>query len=793
MGKTSDFWKFSDRLPWVKANAPGRDPQRTELPLSEKRPTPKLQAHNRNGDGNGTTTTPLSAAHGAQSQSHHSGSTSSTAADNTSPASSPSAPPQSTHEATREKSPPVKQNGEPPHKPNIFIRFWQHVWTALTHSWLNVLLIFVPVGIASEAAHMSPTIIFAMNAIAVVPLAGLLTHATETVSRKLGDSWGALLNVSFGNAVELIIFIIALVKNEVRIVQASILGSILANLLLILGMAFLLGGLRFREQIYNNTATQMHACMLSLSVMSLLLPTAFHASFADTELADRRTLKISRGTSVVLLLVYVLFLLFQLKSHKHLYASTPQHIIDEESYPGVLHHAFESSSDSSSTSDGDSSDTDSSSGSHTTARKRIKRAFRMRSKSTASSVMTGAVSSPSLDGNNHHFGSQDGHHGPHPANEANHYIRRKASNANDLGAIASGDEADVDLRHERRQTKVRDFGGSDNASINSPESGRGRKRAKKRSKKRHHRRHANEKQPGFDEKEALRLDSHSSSDQAAPLHGEVQTIAPQNQLPLGSGVPSSRLPSALRQFSAAKPSLLSNNVFTNPATLEGQPSTMRPGLQRSRSLPEMKDREQQIVSTVPPFPRRVAVAVDDEEEGNHMSPKAAVVMLLISTALVAVCAEFLVDAIPEMTENSNVSQAFIGLIILPIVGNAAEHVSAVTVAYKNKMDLALNIAVGSSIQIALFVTPLVVLLGWFMDKDMTLFFNIFETISLFVTAFVINFLILDGRSNYLEGALLIAAYVIIAVCAFYYPDTAAQSELGGSESEGVARLLRLFV
>jgi Ca2+:H+ antiporter len=134
------------------------------------------------------------------------------------------------------------------------------------------LLVFVPIGIIVEAIGLSPGIIFGMNAIAIIPLAGLLAFATEAVAVRLGDTLGALLNVSFGNAVELIIFIIALVKNEIQIVQASLLGSILANLLLILGMAFLFGGLRYREQVYNSTVTQMSACLLSLSVMSLLLP-----------------------------------------------------------------------------------------------------------------------------------------------------------------------------------------------------------------------------------------------------------------------------------------------------------------------------------------------------------------------------------------------------------------------------------------------------------------------------------------------------------------------------------------
>lgn len=165
-------------------------------------------------------------------------------------------------------------------------RFFIHTKNALCHSWINVLLVFVPVGIAAEAAHMSPSIVFALNAVAIVPLAGLLSHATESVASRLGDTIGALLNVTFGNAVELIIFIIALAKNEIRIVQASILGSILANLLLILGMAFLLGGLRFREQVYNSTVTNMSACLLSLCVMSLLLPVSCLASHPTYNLAN---------------------------------------------------------------------------------------------------------------------------------------------------------------------------------------------------------------------------------------------------------------------------------------------------------------------------------------------------------------------------------------------------------------------------------------------------------------------------------------------------------------------------
>lgn len=246
--------------------------------------------------------------------------------------------------------------------------------------------------------------------------------------------------------------------------------------------------------------------------------------------------------------------------------------------------------------------------------------------------------------------------------------------------------------------------------------------------------------------------------------------------------------------------MLSNNVFATPPPPASSAHTPvptfrgRPTIRRTNSLP---DRLNQQPAVPHPYLTPSAIRSDtparvgSEEQGaenaaaeeeHGMSRTAAVVMLLLSTALVAVCAEFLVEAIPEMVDNSPVSEAFIGLIILPIVGNAAEHVTAVTVAAKNKMDLAIGVAVGSSIQIALFVTPVVVLLGWILNTEMSLYFNLFETVSLFATAFVVNFLVLDGRSNYLEGSLLIAAYVIIAVGAFYYPDSESQSVIGGGNS-----------
>lgn len=148
-----------------------------------------------------------------------------------------------------------------------------------------------------------------------------------------------------------------------------------------------------------------------------------------------------------------------------------------------------------------------------------------------------------------------------------------------------------------------------------------------------------------------------------------------------------------------------------------------------------------------------------EHEEHILSPWAAGVALVVITIAVAVCAEYLVDSIDSIVETAHISKTFIGLILLPIVGNAAEHVTAVVVALKDKMDLAIGVAIGSSMQIALLVTPFLVLLGWAIDQPMTLHFETFETVVFFLSVLVTNYLIQDGKSNYLEGAMLLGTYV----------------------------------
>ncbi|KAK1984075.1 calcium/proton exchanger [Colletotrichum cereale] len=640
----------------------------------------------------------------------------------------------------------------------VFTRFYLTSKMILFHSWVNVLLIFVPIGIIVQALHLNPGLVFAMNAIAIIPLAGLLSHATESVASKLGDTIGALLNVTFGNAVELIIFIIALVKNEIRIVQASLLGSILANLLLILGMSFFLGGLRFREQIYNSTVTQMSACLLSLSVISLVLPTAFHASFQNSFKAEDQTLKISRGTSVILLLVYILYLLFQLKSHAYMYESTPQHIVDAESAPGPAIGFFDSSSsEDSSDEDTESDSSDSSGGTVRKTMRKVMRAGRKR-KSSVASVNADGLSrtrTPSV-------GTSNGSEGT-----------------------------------DSRPTIPRfNSGGSDEAMEEKP-------RKHRKHRRRHHKYHKKSKKTS--RSGTVDIDDHEPI-----INGQVETPMRTGE-PMrfdfadqGAAAPTGETAEASQSTSRSRPvsglrglsiKSLAPAVFTAPSdplvmaptSSAGPVPRVRFGIRRTNSLP---DRLNQYGSNVRApggmFPAQASVAaansglcVDVKAVGDdHLSRTAAILLLLFSTGLVAVCAEFLVGSINEVVETSPLGEIFIGLIILPIVGNAAEHVTAVTVAMKNKMDLAIGVAVGSSIQIALFITPIVVIIGWALDRDMSLYFTLFETVCLFVSTFIVNFLVLDGRSNYLEGALLCATYIIIALVAFFYPNMNEASSMG---------------
>ncbi|KAH9928219.1 calcium/proton exchanger [Fomitopsis serialis] len=354
-------------------------------------------------------------------------------------------------------------------------------------SWLNVLL----------HLHWDAALRFAFSFIAIMPLAALLGTATDQMSLKLGQTLSGLLNASFGNAVEIIVGVAALLQIPLSLMFPKMLGSILSNLLLVLGCSFFAGGLKYSESSFHQTAAQASSSLMTLACITLVIPAAYHSaqshagnsttlvnSIANavvdgTDLdtaSERGLLLISRGTALLLLVVYVGYLFFQLKTHAYLFTE------DE---------------------------------------------------------------------------------------------------------------------------------------------------------------------------------------------GEV--------------------------------------------------------------------------------------------EAQLMNVPAAGSALLLVTVITSFCADYLVASIEEVATRYGISKPFIGVILLPIVANAAEHVTSIWMARKNKMALTIGICVGSSIQISAFVVPLLVIVGWMTGHNLTLFFSNFETIVLFVSVLLVQFLIQDGKSNYMEGMMLMTLYLVIAI------------------------------
>ncbi|KAF5359726.1 hypothetical protein D9756_003366 [Leucocoprinus leucothites] len=459
----------------------------------------------------------------------------------------------------------------------------ESLWAIVRCSYLNVMLVFIPVSWAlhfalPETMANRDTLIFVFSFLAIIPLAKLLGWATEELSLRVGQTLAGLMNATLGNAVELIVAIIALIKCELRIVQSSLVGSVLSNLLLVLGMCFFAGGLKYQEQGFGAGAVQLNSSLLTLSVIAILLPAAFHFA-AGAQISDdqegRDILAVSRGTSIILLVVYVGYLLFQLYSHAQMFQDDSPDVAPSTEF------AF-----------------------------RKKRREEKERKAAAKS----SEQSPQMITSSH--------------------MHSEPTHLDDTGAVTTS----------REHT----FGTTASPGLN------------------------------------------------ASLHGSPHVLA--------------------------KPT---------------------------------KDIE--------------STSSESEAEKPAMTALVAIGLLLVVTALVGVTAEFLVTSINGLTQSGTISEEFVGIILLPIVGNAAEHVTAVTVSVKDKLNLSLSVAAGSSIQIALFVIPLIVTLGWILDKPMTLLFDPYESIVLFFSVLVVNYVVQDGKSNWLEGFLLMMLYLILAVTFWFYP------------------------
>jgi len=193
-------------------------------------------------------------------------------------------------------------------------------------SLLHLLLVFVPVAFLLHLAHAEGTWVFIASGLAIIPLAGILGEATEHLAEHVGPGIGGLLNATFGNAAELIIAIFALQSGLYGVVKASITGSIIGNLLLVLGASMVAGGLKVKIQSFNAMAAGMSSTLLLLSTAGLVVPALFYYLLTVHEVpADRITqmdLDVSLDVAIVLFVTYVLSLVFSLQTHKHLYDAT---------------------------------------------------------------------------------------------------------------------------------------------------------------------------------------------------------------------------------------------------------------------------------------------------------------------------------------------------------------------------------------------------------------------------------------------------------------------------------------
>jgi len=194
---------------------------------------------------------------------------------------------------------------------------------------MNWLLLFIPVALALEYFHAQDPWVFFAAGLAIVPAAALIVRSTEQIATYTGEAIGGLLNASFGNAPELIVALVALRAGLLDMVRAALVGGILANLLLALGISFLAGGLRYRIQTYNASAARVYGSMTLLAALSLMVPSAFSRLLAPGAPVREEAL-LNFGLALVLLAAYALYLLFQLKTHPDEFAGEPGKLSDEK-------------------------------------------------------------------------------------------------------------------------------------------------------------------------------------------------------------------------------------------------------------------------------------------------------------------------------------------------------------------------------------------------------------------------------------------------------------------------------
>jgi Ca2+:H+ antiporter len=192
----------------------------------------------------------------------------------------------------------------------------------------NWLFIFIPISIALEYAHASAPLIFFSAALSIIPVAKLIVHSTENLATYTGDAIGGLLNATFGNLPELIISVVALKAGLYTMVLASIIGAILANLLLALGVAFFIGGTKYHTQDFNPVSARLYSTMMVIAVISMGVPSFFNRMFGGNDIIREQSL-LNIGLAIVLLIGYGLYLFFMIKTHPEFFKSTKVEEVEE--------------------------------------------------------------------------------------------------------------------------------------------------------------------------------------------------------------------------------------------------------------------------------------------------------------------------------------------------------------------------------------------------------------------------------------------------------------------------------
>ncbi|KZT73698.1 hypothetical protein DAEQUDRAFT_424911 [Daedalea quercina L-15889] len=597
---------------------------------------------------------------------------------------------------------------------------WKYV---LFGSWLNVFLLLLPVSwILKLATVGTDTLIFTACMLSMIPLVKLHDIAIGVLSRRMGGTKTGLINASFSNLIELVVAITALRKCELHVVQSSLIGAILSKQLLILGMCFLAGGLRFYQQDYDPTATIIHSSLLSIGVGAVCLPAAFHFALsynpadlesAGTSLQQQKAdlLMMSHSVSFLLLLIYFAYLIFQLCSHTHLYQDS---IKPSERIPGVpLSQSVRS----------------------LTKTMRVNSEnLRIRRSNSNASPQPGWQSSPR---------SKAAIKGRHVDAE-----KEKSSPVEELPET-SFDSSDgtgaqyanhPDRARHRTAYLLSPYGATSEVTLSSDEFGKLREDPTVRlvHDKQHGRGRSASVSDGYNSERSRRYsssseDSKRSSFESGGKHVSVNEVVSSY--------------SEARKDGICSVQVGDENVHRNQQ-IQGEDG-------QGTSVP----------------PSGLAEKVGPPELSWTMT----FALLITVTVLVTINSEWLVDSMDNLSPK--LSKEWIGLILLPIVSSIAECVTAVNVSVKDQLTLSISVAVGSSIQTTLFVIPFMVILGWILDKPLPLLFDPFETVVLYISVHIMGYVVADGKSNWLEGVILISLYLVIAVTFWFYPGSSFSSNL----------------